>query len=718
MNITTSLLKGLNQAQKDAITSDVPHLLVLAGAGSGKTRVLTHRIAWLCQEFGLSPYSVLAVTFTNKAAAEMRHRLEDLLGISTSGLWVGTFHGIAHRMLRAHYGEAGLPQNFQILDADDQVRLIKRVLKDLGLDETQWPAKQAAWFINSEKDEGRRPHHIPHHGDLFLKTMVRIYTAYEEACARGGMIDFAEILLRAHELMLKNESILKGYQQRFRQILVDEFQDTNAVQYAWLRLLVGENGQLTVVGDDDQSIYGWRGAKITNIREFRKDFPDADIIRLEQNYRSTAAILQAANAVIAHNKDRLGKQLWTEGESGDPLQVYCAFNDLDEAQYIVQEIQRLVDNGINRREVAVLYRSNAQSRVLEEALIRVQMPYHIHGGLRFFERAEIKNAVAYLRQLAHPVDDTAFERVVNTPVRGIGERTIELLRERARRDQISLWEATARILNEQVLPARAANALQGYVDLIRELAASMGELPLHELIDTVIHRSGLWDHHLKEKGEKGQTRTENLKELVGAAREFEWDESDELMTPLTAFLDHAALESGEAQAGEFEDAVQLMTLHSAKGLEFPVVFLAGMEEGLFPHEMALEDNNLEEERRLCYVGITRAMRRLYLTYAEIRRLYGNEKNTVPSRFLREIPAELMREVRLKTTPMASSRVGSAIPPGGAASCQLGQRVRHPRFGEGIILGFEGNGPNARVQVNFEELGAKWLVLQYARLEPV
>jgi DNA helicase-2/ATP-dependent DNA helicase PcrA len=643
MNLTNPT-SGLNQAQMDAVTSDAQHLLVLAGAGSGKTRVLTTRIAWFCQEHGLSPWSILAVTFTNKAAAEMRHRLETLLGIPTQALWVGTFHGLAHRFLRTHWAEAGLPQNFQILDSDDQVRLLKRVIRELDLDEDKWPARQAAWFISSQKDEGHRPQHIQHNGDLFLATMTRIYQAYEEACARGGMLDFAELLLRSHELWLKEPRLLQHYQSRFRHILVDEFQDTNAVQYAWLRLLAGKEGMLTVVGDDDQSIYGWRGAKIENIREFQRDYADADIIRLEQNYRSTGTILAAANAVIAQNSDRLGKQLWTEGNDGALIRLYTAFNDLDEAQYIVREIGQAVSRGMMRREIAVLYRSNAQSRVLEEALIRAQMPYRIHGGLRFFERAEIRNAVAYLRLLANPHDDTAFERVVNLPVRGIGDKSMDTLRALARELGVSLWRTVERAHAENLLPGSVITKLCVFVDLIRDLERKTADVPLHERVEAVIQDSGLWVFHEKEKGEKGQTRLENLKELVAASREFEWDE-DEAPSALAAFLDHAALEAGEAQASEFEDAVQLMTLHSAKGLEFPLVFLAGMEEGLFPHEMALQDNNLEEERRLCYVGITRAMKELVLTYAEIRRLYGDEKHNAPSRFLREIPDTLLQPIR-------------------------------------------------------------------------
>lgn len=718
------LLSSLNPAQEAAVTSDAQHLLVLAGAGSGKTRVLTTRIAWFCQEHGLSPWSVLAVTFTNKAAAEMRSRLEALLGIPAHNLWIGTFHGLSHRFLRQHWAEAGLPQNFQILDADDQTRLLKRIIRELSLDEEKWPARQAAWFINGQKDEGRRSQHIQHNGDLFLATIARIYQAYEEACERGGMLDFAELLLRSHELWLKNPDLLAHYQRRFRQILVDEFQDTNTVQYAWLRMLAGKEGMLTVVGDDDQSIYGWRGAKIENIREFQRDYPDADIIRLEQNYRSTSTILAAANAVISHNSDRLGKELWTEDKEGLPIKLYTAYNDLDESQFVVREIEQALSRGMARHEIAVLYRSNAQSRVLEESLIRAQLPYRIHGGQRFFERAEIRNAVAYLRLLANPHDDTAFERVVNLPPRGIGDRSLELLRGLARELGVSLWQTVHRAAGEQLLPATVISKLSIFTDLLRDLDESTNSVPLYERVDAVIKSSGLWTHHEKEKGEKGQARLENLQELVAAAREFEWDE-EEAPSALAAFLDHAALEAGEAQAGEFEDAVQLMTLHSAKGLEFPLVFLVGMEDGLFPHEMALQEGNLEEERRLCYVGITRAMKELVLTHAEIRRMYGDEKSNAPSRFLREIPGQLLQPVRAGVVrtgfsfPSAAIKTSPAKLGGneeGVGGFSLGQAVRHPRFGEGTILKFEGNGPNARIQVNFRDAGSKWLVAQYARLE--
>jgi DNA helicase-2/ATP-dependent DNA helicase PcrA len=728
MDIST-LLSALNPAQRDAVTADSQHLLVLAGAGSGKTRVLTTRIAYFCQNYDLSPWSVMAVTFTNKAATELRARLEQLLGMPTKQLWIGTFHGLAHRFLRTHWADAGLPQNFQILDSDDQIRLLKRVLKDMNLDEEKWPARQAAWFINSQKDEGRRARHIAHNGDLFLATMQKVYAAYEEVCQRNGVIDFAEILLRSHELWLGNPTLLAHYQGRFRHILVDEFQDTNSVQYAWLRLLAGKDGMLTAVGDDDQSIYGWRGAKIENIRRFQQDYPDAELLRLEQNYRSTGVILKAANAVISHNSDRLGKNLWTEGLDGEHIKLYAAFNDLDEAQFVARSIEQQLGRGFARREIAILYRSNAQSRLLEEALLRAGLPYRIYGGQRFFERAEIKNAVAYLRLLGIRNDDIAFERIVNLPVRGIGDKTLETLRELARADSISMWTAAELALTQKLLPAAATGKLAAFLHLIETLDAGTREAPLHELVDAVIKQSGLWQHHEKEKGEKGQARLENLQELVVAAREFDWDE-DEAPSPLAAFLDHAALEAGEQQAGEFEDAVQMMTLHSAKGLEFPLVFLVGMEEGLFPHEMALQDNNLEEERRLCYVGITRAMRQLYISYAEIRRLYGNESYKTPSRFIREIPAALVQEVRVKTQPVASTGNYRGAPApaarqttlggneNGEGALRLGQHVSHPKFGKGTILNFEGNGPNARVQVNFTDVGSKWLVAQYARLEAV
>jgi DNA helicase-2/ATP-dependent DNA helicase PcrA len=720
------LLNSLNDAQRLAVAAPLGRQLVLAGAGSGKTRVLVHRIAWLMQVENASAHSVLSVTFTNKAAAEMRHRIEQLMGISPAGMWVGTFHGLAHRLLRAHWQEAKLNQNFQILDSDDQQRLVKRVIRELGLDEQRWPARQAQWFINGQKDEGLRPQHIQPGGDLFLATMRSIYEAYEAACARAGVIDFSELLLRALDLWRDNASLLEHYQRRFRHVLVDEFQDTNAVQYAWLRLL-GKGGEsLMIVGDDDQSIYGWRGAKIENIHQFSDDFPDAQMIRLEQNYRSTAGILKAANALIVHNSGRLGKELWTDGGDGEPINLYAAYNEHDEARYVVECIESALKTGLARSDIAILYRSNAQSRVLEEALLRERIPYRIYGGQRFFERAEIKNAMAYLRLMDGRGNDAALERIVNVPPRGIGEKTVEAIREHARHSQVSMWESIRQLVVNKGVTGRAANALNAFMELIDTLALKVAEMPLHLMTQTVIEQSGLITYHQEEKGEKGQARVENLEELVSAARNFETTDEDQDLSPLAAFLGHASLEAGDTQAQEHEDSVQLMTLHSAKGLEFPHVFLVGLEEGLFPHKMSLEEpGRLEEERRLAYVGITRAMKQLVMTYAETRRLYGSETYNKVSRFVREIPAGLIQEVRLSNSvsrPFSSAQkmdtsrlfANEGIP---QTAFSLGQRVRHGVFGEGVILNFEGAGAQARVQVNFDE-GSKWLMLGYAKLEAI
>ncbi|MDR6676868.1 DNA helicase II [Pseudomonas oryzihabitans] len=715
------LLNSLNDAQRQAVAAPLGRQLVLAGAGSGKTRVLVHRIAWLIQVEHASPHSILSVTFTNKAAAEMRHRIEQLLGMSPQGMWVGTFHGLAHRLLRAHWQEAGLAQNFQILDSDDQQRIVKRVIRELGLDEQRWPARQAQWFINGQKDEGLRPQHIQAAGDLFLSTMRSIYEAYEAACARAGVIDFSELLLRALDLWRNNPDLLAHYQRRFQHLLVDEFQDTNAVQYAWLKLLAQNGASLMVVGDDDQSIYGWRGAKIENIQQFNEDF-SAEIIRLEQNYRSTDTILKAANGLIAHNFGRLGKELWTDTGEGDAITLYAGFNEHDEARYIVETIESEFKKGIRRSEMAILYRSNAQSRVLEEALLREKIPYRIYGGLRFFERAEIKNAMAYLRLIQHRHDDAALERVINVPPRGIGEKTVEALRTAARGQNTSLWQALHDLVGARAVSGRAASALNAFVELVDTLALKAEDLSLHNLVQQIIEQTGLVTFHKEEKGEKGQARVENLEELVSAARSFDFS-GDEEMTPLAAFLDHAALESGDTQADSHEDSVQLMTLHSAKGLEFPLVFLAGMEEGLFPHKMSLEEpGRLEEERRLAYVGITRAMRRLVMSYAETRRLYGSETYNKVSRFVREVPDGLIQEVRLSNAvkqPFAGNRPNPfAQAPVPETTFSLGQPVRHALFGEGVILNYEGSGAHARVQVNFTSEGSKWLMVSYAKLEPL
>lgn len=718
------LLDSLNDAQRQAVCAPPGNQLILAGAGSGKTRVLVHRIAWLIQVEGVSPHQIMAVTFTNKAAKEMRERLHNLLADHPAlagayrSLWVGTFHGIAHRLLKAHWQQAKLPQNFQILDSDDQLRMVKRAYQALQLDETRWPPRQAQWFINGQKDEGIRPKHIADSHDPFMKTMKGVYSTYEDLCAQAGVVDFAELLLRSHELWLTHPDLLRHYQHRFPFILVDEFQDTNAVQYAWLRVLAGNYSFISAVGDDDQSIYGWRGARIENIQSFSKDFLNVGTTRLEQNYRSTATILDAANAVITNNSGRLGKELWTAGAEGEPIDLYCAFNEQDEARYVVENIESWVAKGCKRQDIAILYRSNAQSRVLEEALIREGIPYRVYGGQRFYDRLEIKNALAYLRLLVNRNDDTAFERIINTPTRGIGNKTVDTIRTTARDQGCSLHRASQLLILNQVLTARAANALHGFLSLVDTLEERIAGSPLAEQVDIVIRDSGLLEFHKNEKGERGEARVENLQELVNACRSFE---SDDEHQALANFLDNAALDAGDAQAEEYQDAVQMMTLHSAKGLEFPVVFLVGMEENLFPHRMSSDSNEgLEEERRLCYVGITRAMTKLVITYAESRRLYGNETFNAISRFVREIPQQLIQEVRLKSTvirpasfqPAQSAKIESNIP------FRLGQEVRHPMFGEGTILQFEGRGPSCRVQVNFGKEGTKWLVVQYAKLEPV
>ncbi len=730
------ILDSLNDEQRNAVANPSQHLLVLAGAGSGKTRVLVHRIAWLLEAEQVSPFSILAVTFTNKAAREMRHRIESLMGQAFGAMWVGTFHGLAHRLLRTHWEEAGLIQDFQILDSDDQLRLIKRINRELQIDEEKWPAKQCQWYINGQKDEGLRAANIDDFGDEYTKTMLRIYRAYEIACDRGGMIDFGEILLRSHELWLKNPQILDHYQRRFQHILVDEFQDTNSIQYAWLQVLAGRGSNLMVVGDDDQSIYGWRGAKIENIQQFSNDFAGAQLVKLEQNYRSTKNILDAANSLITHNASRLGKQLWTEGVAGEPISVYEAFNEQDEARFVVDRLQDWFNGGNRRVDSAVLYRSNAQSRELEEALLRVGMPYRIYGGQRFYERLEIKNALAYLRLVVNRFDDTAIERIINVPTRGIGGRTLELLRQTARDRNCSLWEAAVLAVNESLLTARAANSVLAFLQLIDGLDESCRDLELYAKTDLIIKSTGLIPHHEKEGGEKARARIENLEELVTAASSFDVTDAEEDLDTtssafLAAFLDQAALDAGESQAAADEDAVQLMTLHSAKGLEFDLVFLVGMEEGLFPHKMSMDDlAGLEEERRLAYVGITRAKHKLYLCHAESRRMHGEINLCRPSRFVREVPKSLIEEVRLKTSisrpAVGGARLGSKNPSSNLdgsvdvpqTNLALGQRVMHGKFGEGVVLNYEGQGNNARVQVNFDSAGSKWLVLSYAKLEVV
>jgi DNA helicase II / ATP-dependent DNA helicase PcrA len=721
------LLDDLNAAQREAVSAPPGHYLVLAGAGSGKTRVLTQRIAWLHEVMGVPAHGIFSVTFTNKAATEMRHRVEKILVNGARGMWVGTFHGLAHRLLRLHYQEAGLPEGFQVLDADDQLRLVKRIANEMELDEGRFPRKQMVWWINKQKDEGLRPKHIQvPSNDFFTKTILQVYEAYEARCQRSGLVDFAEILLRAHELLLEHDALLLHYQNRFKHLLIDEFQDTNSVQYAFVRVLAGQSGQVFIVGDDDQAIYGWRGAKVENVQRFLRDYPGAQTIRLEQNYRSTGNILSAANAVIAHNPERLGKNLWTATGEGESIDLYAAYNEVDEARYVLERIQAHIRQGGTASECALLYRSNAQSRALEEQLIQAGMPYRVYGGLRFFERAEIKDALAYLRLLANRDDDPAFERAVNTPARGIGDKTLDEVRKLARTNAISLWAATQNILQSSTLTARAKNALAVFVDLMVTLQDQTADLELHEQFDHVLERSGLRAFYSQESKGQVDSKLENLDELVSVATRFQRrdDEASQGMSELVEFLSYASLEAGESQAQDGEDGVQLMTLHSAKGLEFPLVFLTGLEEGLFPSNRSMEENGrLEEERRLAYVGLTRAREKLILSYAETRRLHGMEMYGTPSRFLREIPSNLLHEVRPKVnvskSGFSSGFSGSArMPDSTSGGLRLGQRVSHANFGIGIVMDCEGSGSHARVQVNFENAGSKWLVLAYANLSPM
>lgn len=715
----TKIIDPLNDAQRSAVTAPNRAVLVLAGAGSGKTRVLVHRIAWQIRVEGVSAYGILAVTFTNKAAREMRNRLEELLGLSTHTMWIGTFHGLAHRLLRRHAKQAKLPDTFQVMDSSDQLRVIKRLVAGMNLDETKWPPKQIQWFINAQKDEGKRARYQLETGDVFQRQMLAVYRAYEELCDRSGLVDFAELLLRAHELLRDNADLLEFYQQRFLQVHVDEFQDTNTIQYAWLRMLTEGKDNLFVVGDDDQSIYGWRGARIENIFNFQQQYPNHQVIKLEQNYRSTGNILNAANKVISMNEARMGKELWTEAGEGELISLYAAFNELDEAYFVVDRIKAWINEGGLRSDAAILYRSNAQSRQFEEKLMATGTPYRVYGGLRFFERAEIKNALAYLRLMSNRDDDASFERVINTPTRGLGAKAIDDIRLIAKDQDMSLWSAAIALLKQKPMAPRAKNALVGFLELIDRLSTQAEGLELYEKVQMVNEQSGLIELYKNEKGDRGEEKLENLDELINAARLFDAEqENEENLNELDLFLAHASLEAGDMQGEEFEDCVQLMTLHSAKGLEFKLVFLVGMEEGLFPSQQSSDDiARLEEERRLCYVGMTRAMRQLYLTYAESRRIYGRESYPRPSRFLREIPAECIQEVRMRATvsrPQAIVKSVDLMAQG--RQFKLGQRVGHAKFGEGVVLQLEGEGAQERAQINFKQAGVKWLMLSYAQLE--
>jgi DNA helicase-2/ATP-dependent DNA helicase PcrA len=713
------ILDGLNDAQRAAVTAPLAPMLVLAGAGSGKTRVLVRRVIWLVQVENASPHSILAVTFTNKAAGEMRGRIEAMLDVPSAPLWVGTFHGIAHRLLRMHWRDVNLPQAFQIIDSEDQVRAIRKIVKGLNLDEARWVPKEIMWFINARKDEGLRAKHLKDEGDPTRRQFIKLYEAYQDYCDRQGVVDFAELLLRAYELWRDRPDVLAHYRQRFRHVLIDEFQDTNTIQYEWLKLLAGPNGLPFAVGDDDQSIYRWRGARVENLQQYRRDYPNAQLFRLEQNYRSTGNILEAANALIRNNSGRMGKNLWTSGESGELVRLYASFNERDEADFVVNRIRDWSLKGGKRSECAILYRSNAQSRVFEEALLVARIPYRVYGGLRFFERAEIKDALAYLRLIFNRSDDASFERVVNLPARGIGTKSLDTVRDYARANACSMWQAAGACVTE--LGSRLGQNLHLFLMLIEQLDQQTRGLPLHDQVDHVINASGLLAYYQQDKGDRGEAKVDNLNELVTAARGFEPDDSTQ-MSALASFLSHAVLESGEDQADAWEDSVQMMTLHSAKGLEFPVVFLCGMEDGLFPHQRSITDvDGLEEERRLCYVGMTRAMKQLYLSYAEQRRMHGVDSYGTPSRFIKEVPPEFIEEVRPRiqvSRPIYTPRQRLHEEEGPTTGIRLGQRVRHGKFGDGVILDLEGQGSHARVQVNFERQGTKWLMLAYANLEPM
>jgi len=718
----TPILDDLNKKQREAVTAPPNALLILAGAGSGKTRVLTHRIAWLIDVEGLSPHNLLAVTFTNKAATEMKNRVENLLNTSVDRLWIGTFHGLAHRLLRRHWKEAKLTQNFQIIDSRDQIQLIKKVIKNLKLDESKWLAKNIQYFINKQKDEGLRPQDLDDEGQLDRLTQINIYGEYQEICNYSNLVDFAELLLKAYELLQNNSNVLQQYQKQFKYLLVDEFQDTNAIQYKWLKLLAGKKGIPFVVGDDDQSIYRWRGARVEHILQFQNDFPTTSVIKLEQNYRSTGTILEAANAIIANNESRMGKSLWTDDSQGELIKIYAAFNERDEANFIINRLIDWNSMGNPRSEVAILYRSNAQSRVLEETLVNKNIPYRVFGGLRFFERAEIKDALAYLRLAVNQNDDSAFERIVNKPTRGIGARTLEILRQYAKNHNCSMWEAIKGIADKKS-HARSNASMLGFITLIERINREITDLSLHNKVDYVISQSGLITLFQKEKNQTGEARIENLKELVSAARSFTYNLNDEI-SQTDAFLSQAALEAGEGQAEEWEDCVQLMTMHAAKGLEFQLVFISGMEDGLVPHQRSINDSSgVEEERRLCYVAITRAKQNLFITYAEQRRLHGVDIFSPPSRFISEIPDNLIEPIkstaltyRSKSLSLPSKNQKENYTSGSQRSIKLGQLVRHTKFGDGIILAYEGEGAHARVHVNFESVGTKWLVLSYANLD--
>ena len=720
----THILENLNDQQREAVTSEQQNIMVLAGAGSGKTRVLVHKVAWQIEAQQFSPSSIMAVTFTNKAANEMRSRIEELLEHPSPEIWCGTFHSLSHRILRKFHKEANLAPSFTILDSDDQLRIVKRLSKEMNLDDAKFPPRQSQWMINNWKDDGKRSKDVKDKGNFYTQTVKDLYIKYEQACAHDNLVDFAELILLSYEIIVRNSSIRDYFFKRFDSILIDEFQDTNTIQYKWLQAVTAPKAKVTAVGDDDQSIYGWRGAKVENVKAFSKDFKDVHIIKLEQNYRSTNKILSAANTVIQNNSDRLGKNLWTESLEGDNLTLYAAFNEQEEARFIASSSKDWMDGGGCYEDIAILYRSNAQSRALEEAFLRASIPYRIYGGLRFYDRLEIKNAVSYLRVIFNNSDNPAFERSISNPTRGVGAKTLEKIRTKSTEDNLSYLKAAATLIDEGQVKGKGATGIKAYLDFILETAQSLDSLNLSEIVENINTDSGLYDFHKKEPGEKGKTRTENLDELVSAAKDFElsFDADHNKQEIVEQFLDNISLDAGDRQADAHEDAVQLMTLHSAKGLEFKLVFLTGMEESLFPHGRSMESPaQLEEERRLCYVGITRAMQKLYLTYAESRRLHGTDIFNPPSRFLKEIPAELIDEIRPRaqtTAPYARKRSSSFNDTTSDIGFSLGDKVSHPSFGDGIVLNYEGVGESASIQINFEAVGTKWLMLSFAKLKKV
>lgn len=734
-----SLLNDLNTEQKDAVTTDNQYTIVLAGAGSGKTRVLVHRIAWLCTEKHYSPHSIFAVTFTNKAAAEMQERIQHLIGEGYfNGMWVGTFHGLTHRLLRMFSQQAKLPSNFQLIDTEDQIRLIKRIFRELKIDEKQWSAKECASFISNQKEKGLRAKDlIPEDPKQIM--WQTIYNDYQAICDRVGYVDFSELILRAYELLCSDKDVLSYCQHRFSNILIDEFQDTNHIQYSLVKKLAGTTANVMIVGDDDQSIYSWRGANADNLQLFIHDFPETEIIRLEQNYRSTSTILDAANQLIAKNQNRLGKNLWTDRNEGEKISLYVGFNDIDEARFVIGQIKKYHDAGEKYSSCAILYRNNVQSRLFEDTLLQAGLPYQIYGSIRFYERQEVKLALAYLRLLHDHDNDMAFEATVNTPTRGIGNVTLDKIRLTAKQNNISLWNACLMLIQMNGLTERQRSGVSRFLELMGSIYDEVAQMPFYQQLDILIKSSGIQQMYEQEPGIKGQSRLENLEELVSAAEQFyrnnentviEDSETGQTLTVLESFLAYTSLESRDVL--KEQDSVQLMTLHAAKGLEFDNVFIVGLEEGLFPAQRsALEIDRMEEERRLAYVGITRTRKHLTLSLCELRRLYGREERNLPSRFLAELPVDRLNEISYR---------GFFAPPEGkldnlsqekqfqqnrrqsyldksreSDGYTLGRKVKHHRFGEGTIINLDGEGDHRRVQIAFVNEGIKWLVIKLANL---